>query len=296
MNLPPNYAGIDIGSNGIRLLIANVVGNENYTDVKEKLFVRMPLRLGEDVFATGRIGDRKISELTYAVTGFMNIMKAYHVVDYKACATSAMREAENGKEIAETIHRKSGIDIHIINGQQEADIIYSAGVASNICNSPQHIYVDVGGGSTEITVFYEHKKVDSQSFKLGTVRMLSQHENAGIFSDLKDWLNRITDIYRPKAIIGTGGNINKAQKLINKRIKEPLLYNELKKMYNKINDQSLEERIAKMRLKEDRADVIVPALQIFLTVMNITGIDNVFVPRVGLADGIVRKLYSEKFM
>lgn len=295
MNLSPNYAGIDIGSNAIRLLIANVIENENSTDIKKNLLIRIPIRLGEDVFTIGTIGEKKIKALTDALTGFKNIMNAYNVVDFKACATSAMREASNGLTVAETIKEKSGIDIRIIDGQTEAEIIFADGFAANISKKPNYMYVDVGGGSTEITIFCDNQKVDARSFKLGTVRILSQGINELEFSEMQEWIKGIIDTHKPTAIIGTGGNINKIQKLINKRSKEPLLYNELNKLYDKIKDQSIEERISKLKLSENRADVIVPALHIFLSIMKASNIDEVYVPKVGLADGIIRKIYNGSF-
>jgi exopolyphosphatase/guanosine-5'-triphosphate,3'-diphosphate pyrophosphatase len=293
MNLSPNYAGIDIGSNAIRLLIANAIESENFIDIKKNLLIRIPIRLGEDVFTTGKIGEQKAKALTEAITGFRYIMKAYNVIDFKACATSAMREAENGADIVALIKREAKIDIQIINGQTEAEIIFADGSAANISKESNYIYVDVGGGSTEITVFCENRKVDSRSFKLGTVRMLNQGVNEKEISEMQSWLRSITDTHKPAAIIGTGGNINKIQKLINKRSKEPLLYNELKKLYDKIKEQSIEDRIIKLKLSENRADVIVPALQIFLTIMKTGNIDEVYVPKVGLADGIVREIYNK---
>ncbi len=294
MNISPNYAGIDIGSNAIRLLIANVIEENNLVDVNKILLIRIPIRLGEDVFTKGEISEQKIESFSNAITGFKYIMKTYNVIDHKACATSAMREARNGKEVVDIIRQKSGIDINVIDGQAEASIIFSEGVAANISNSPNYMYVDVGGGSTEVTVFCDDELVDSRSFKLGTVRMLTQGTNNDECHQLKEWLKEITKAHKPTAIIGTGGNINKVQKLINKRSKEPLLYNEIKKLYEKIKAQSYEERIISLKLSESRADVIVPALEIFLTTMKYAGINEVYVPKVGLADGIVRQLHLEK--
>ncbi|MCL1932481.1 MAG: ethanolamine ammonia-lyase reactivating factor EutA [Candidatus Azobacteroides sp.] len=292
MNLSPNYAGIDIGSNAIRLLIANAVEENDYINITKKLFVRIPIRLGEDAFGSGgAIGQQKITNLVNALTGFRYLMKTYNVIDYKAYATSAMREASNGKEVASLINQEAGIDVRIIDGQTEAEVIYTAGAATDFNKKTNVMYVDVGGGSTEVTIFRDNKKTDSRSFKLGTVRMLQQKPDEQEIAELKNWVKSIANTYKPKAIIGTGGNINKIQKMINKRSKEPILFNEMRKLHEKIKDLSIEDRIIKLSLSESRADVIVPALQIFLAVMKITEIDEVYVPKVGLADGIVRELY-----
>lgn len=286
------FAGIDIGSNAIRLLIANVIETPHSLEIAKNILIRIPLRLGEDVFAVGKISNEKTISLINSLNGFKYIMKAYNVIDYKACATSAMREASNNKEVMQRILEETDIKINLIDGETEAAIIFS-GSTLNISNFSDYMYVDVGGGSTEITVFCNDTKVDARSFKLGTVRMLNQGENEATFSELTTWLKGITQEHKPIAIIGTGGNINKVQKLLNKKNIAPLSYSEIKHLHDKIQKLTIEERIKKMKMVESRADVIIPAMHIFLTIMETAQIDQVFVPKAGLADGIIRQLHQK---
>jgi len=293
MSTPTNYAGIDIGSNAIRLLIAHVVETKNSIEIKKNTLIRIPIRLGEDVFTRKIIGNEKKITLMNALIGFKHIMAAYSVIDYKACATSAMREAENRGDIVRIVQEQAGMAIDVIDGQEEADIIFSGSEIAAITNDNDYMYVDVGGGSTEITVFCNNKKVAARSFPLGTVRILNQGFDSERIEELSCWLKETTALHRPSAIVGTGGNINKVQKLLNKKAKEALTYSEIKHLYRKISGLSVEERIQTLKMDEDRADVIVPAMHLFLTVMDESNIVRVFVPKTGLADGIVRQLYMK---
>lgn len=275
----------------MRLLIANVIETENSIEINKNILIRIPIRLGEDVFTRKVISDEKMIALVNVLTGFKYIMRAYNVADYKACATSAMREAENKEDVVRIVHEQSGIDIQIIDGQEEAAIIFSGSEITDIAAGKDYMYVDVGGGSMEITVFCGNEKVTARSFPLGTVRILNQGIDNEQLSELSNWLKSVTEAHKPSAIIGTGGNINKVQKLLNKKPKEALTYSEIYHLYGKIKRMSIEERIQNMKMNESRADVIVPAMYLFLKVMEESNIVRVFVPKAGLADGIVRQLY-----
>lgn len=289
------FAAIDIGSNAIRLLINNIETSGSVSDFKKAAFLRVPIRLGEDVFTSKKISDEKKQRLIDAMQGFSHIMKAYDVTDYRACATSAMRDAENGKEITDIILRESGINIEIISGQEEADIIYVAGGLDNVMDKDRnYLYVDVGGGSTEVVVYSNHQKITSQSFQLGTVRLLVNAVEETEWKHFKAWLKKIYKLYAPLSIVASGGNINKVHKILGKRDKEYLNYTETKVLYDALKDLSYEERIQNFKLNTYRADVIIPALKIFLTVGKTCKINEIYVPKVGLADGIIHHLYSEK--
>lgn len=289
------FAAIDIGSNAIRLLINNIEKNGEEPDFKKVAFLRVPIRLGDDVFTKGSISEDKKHLLISALQGFSHIMKAYCVDDYRACATSAMRDASNGKEITDSILKESGIDIKIISGNDEADIICEAGGLVNIMDKKRnYLYVDVGGGSTEVVVYGNQQKITSHSFQLGTVRMLVEAVKEEEVKLFKSWLKTIYKKYEPVSIIATGGNINKIHKVLGKREKEPLTYSEIKKLYDNLRNLSYEERIQNFKLNTYRADVIIPALKIFLTVCKTCKVGEIYVPKVGLVDGIIHHLYYEK--
>jgi len=287
---------IDIGSNAIRLLINNIEGNGQTADFKKVAFLRVPIRLGEDVFTKEEISDEKREKLIEAMQGFSHIMKAYGVTDYRACATSAMRDAKNGRLITAAILKESGIDIEIITGQEESEIIYEAGGLNNVMDrNRNYLYVDVGGGSTEIVVYSNQEKMTSNSFQLGTVRMLVDAVKESETKRFKSWLKDIYQQHAPLSIIASGGNINKVHKMLGKREKEPLNYAEMKVLYDTLNDLSYEERIQNFKLNTYRADVIIPALKIFLTIAKVCRVNEIYVPKVGLVDGIIHHLYTEKY-
>jgi len=289
------FAAIDIGSNAIRLLINNIEKNGTEADFKKIAFLRVPIRLGEDVFTKGRISDDKKNQLIDTMRGFSHIMKAYCVDDYRACATSAMRDAKNGREIKDAILAESGIDIKIITGNDEADIICEAGGLDNVIDiNRNYLYVDVGGGSTEVVVYGNQQKITSHSFQMGTVRMLVDAVDNEEIKLFKSWLKTVYMKYEPISIIASGGNINKIHKVLGKREKEPLAYSEIKKLYDALKNLSYEERIQNFKLNPYRADVIIPALKIFLTVCKTCKVNEVYVPKVGLVDGIIHHLYLEK--
>lgn len=285
-----NFAAIDIGSNAIRLLISTVSISSKDTEPEKLLFIRVPIRLGEDVFSSGIISPEKKERLIESMRGFKSMIKVFNVESYMACATSAMREANNGIQICDEILRDNNLKINIISGDKEAEMIFNSGMREALGIDKNYLYVDVGGGSTEITIYSDHKVVDSRSFRIGTVRILQEAVDKDIMSNMKKWLKYISLKYNPTAIIGSGGNINKTMKLLNKKDKEAINYQELKVLHDYIKSLSYDERIDKMKLNPDRADVIVPAQKIFLTIMKACNIDEVYAPKMGLVDGIIKKL------
>lgn len=288
------FASIDIGSNAIRLLLCNVIEDSNDTYFKKNELIRMPIRLGEDAFLEGKISEEKIVKLVDTMIGFKYLIKVFDAVDYRACATSAMREAKNGKEIIERIKKEAGIDVEIIDGKTEAQIIYANHIAEHLEESESYLYIDVGGGSTELTLFSKNKIVFSQSFNVGTIRFLHETVSQEYWNSFKEKIKEISKDYRPLTAIGSGGNINKLFKMLRKKDNKAVYYDKLKELYEYINNYSVEERITQLGLNPDRADVIVPAAKIFLAIMKNAGIEKIIVPQIGLSDGIVHLLY-EKF-
>lgn len=287
-------AAIDIGSNAIRLLI-NYVEANGAVKFKKAAFIRVPIRLGEDVFTIGAIGDEKREKLSEAMISFAHLMTTFNVHKYRACATSAMREAVNGAEVVDYIRRRSGINIEIISGKEEAETIFEAGDIVGLMGSNRsYLYVDVGGGSTEITIYSDCQRVESESFPLGTVRMISDAIDKEEWKNFKRWLEEIAASYNPVSIIGSGGNINKIHKLLCKKEKESLRYVEIKLLYEQLLEMSYDERIKKLGLQTYRADVIMPAMKLFLTVAKTCKINEFIVPKIGLSDGIIHKLFSQK--
>lgn len=289
------YAAIDIGSNAIRLLIDYAeTYSDNRTEFKQTAFVRVPIRLGDDVFLRGSVADEKIEALCDAMQGFASLFRAFAVRDYRACATSAMREALNGDEIIERIALRSGIKVEIIDGVQEAETIFDAGgLISVIDRDKNYLYVDVGGGSTEVIVYAGGQRREAQSFALGTVRIITGAVKPQECRRFEEWLDKTARKWHPAGIIASGGNINKAHKLLDKRARECISDKELKKLHKKLDSLSLEERMERYSINSSRAEVIVPALSIFSTVAERCRIDSIFVPRLGLSDGIIRRLYAQ---
>lgn len=286
-------AAIDIGSNAVRLLVANVEQYANETVFKKVTWVRVPLRLGADVFAIEKtITPEREAHLTEIMQGFSHLMRAYGIKKYRACATSAMREALNGAQVVDNVRAKSGVNIEIIDGQNEAEIISQSGLLDSISDKGCCLLVDVGGGSTELTIFDKGNNVASRSFPIGTVRMLAETVNDDTPKDIKKWLKFQCMQHSPTTIIGSGGNISKVHKLLNKKEKESMNYAEMKVLFDYIESFSMEERIHTLRLNPHRADVIVPAIKIFLMVMKNTKINEVVVPKMGVVDGIIRTLYQ----
>lgn len=290
------FAAIDIGSNALRLLFMEVFefgGAEGALFKKDALY-RVPLRLGEDVFIKEKISDEKASRLLDVMIAFHHLIKAYKPVDYMACATSAMREATNREILLRRISEKSNIDIEIINGKREADIIYSNHIAEKLDPKGNYIYIDVGGGSTEITLISKSKIIDSESFNLGTVRILNNKHDKDEWKRMKKWLHKKTSSYPSLMSIGSGGNINKIFTLSGEKTGVPLTYKRIEKIYKELNFYSYEERIKKFGLKSDRADVIIPASEIYLSAMKWSKVKKMYVPEIGLADGIIHLLYEKQ--
>ena len=290
------FAAIDIGSNGVRLLISNIISfKKRETQFNKSALVRVPIRLGEDVFTTGKISKLNRDRMCDAMTAFRLLMKVYGVEKFKACATSAMREADNKEEIIQYIFDKSEIKIDIIDGKTEAEIISSTDLHYLIKNDKSYLYVDVGGGSTEFTFFSKGKIMDSKSFRLGTVRLLDKKVNDQIWLDVERWITERSNYFSELSMIGSGGNINKIFKLSGKAPGKTLSYVYLNSYYNFLNQMTYDQRISELDLNPDRADVIIPATKIYLFAMKWSNADKIYVPKIGLADGIIKSLYQGKF-
>lgn len=289
------YGAVDIGSNAIRLLISTVIEQKGKVAIfKKTSLVRVPIRLGAEVFLEGKISENSEDRMIDAMTAFRLLMKTHGVKHYRACATSAMREASNGHKIAKTIENRSGLTINIIDGNDEAEIIASTDLKNLIDDNKAFLYVDVGGGSTELTVFANGKSVTSKSFKLGTIRMLEGLVDKTIWDEMEEWIKSNTKDYKKIALIGSGGNINTIFKNSGKKLGKPLSYFYLSSYFEQLKTLTYEERITEMNMNPDRADVVVPATRIYLSAMKWSKAKNIFVPKIGLSDGIVRSLYNEK--
>lgn len=290
------FAAIDIGSNAVRMLFCDVYPYQNDYVIKKTSLVRLPIRLGEDVFIHKVISDTNIRKLAETATAFKNLIQVYDAVDFRVCATSAMREAENGQEVIKVIKQHAGIQVDIIDGETEAELLYQTHVAEKIDKDGTFLYMDVGGGSSEFTLFCKSEKVKSQSFRIGTIRLKNDLVQDETWNEMKNWLKKIKEQYHPTMIIATGGNINKLYKLCGLKDYKPFEYEELKQMNKFIEKYSQEERVEKLGLKPDRADVITHAAKIYLTAMKSAGVKDLFVPKVGLADGIIYELYQKHIL
>jgi len=288
------YAAIDIGSNAVRLLISNIVEEKGSdTRFKKSSLVRVPVRLGADVFINEEISENNVHRMLQTMQAFKLLMETHGVVKYKACATSAMREANNGKEVAKLIKKKTGIQIDIIEGEEEAAIIAATDLQSYIDVNKNYLYVDVGGGSTEFSVIVKGEKIASKSFKIGTVRLLNDMVKKDAWIELEQWIKQQTTSYDKIEVIGSGGNINKIFKVSGKAMGKPLSYFYLTSYYNMLQTYSYEERISILDLNQDRADVIIPATRIYLSAMKGSGAKDIYVPKIGLADGIIKSMYND---
>ncbi|MEH6306358.1 exopolyphosphatase [Olivibacter sp. CPCC 100613] len=286
------YGAIDIGSNAIRLLIADIIENGGVISFKKNTLIRVPLRLGDDAFIDKRISKRKSEDLIKTMSAFKSLMDVYKVSEYMACATSAMREAVNGVELVSEI-KKVGIKLEIIDGVKEANIIYNSHIEQQLERKKSYLYIDVGGGSTELSVFSNGFLVASRSFNIGTIRILDNQDSEETWAEMKEWIKEHTKNNKGIIGIGTGGNINKLYRLADEKGTKPLSFNKLKSLYEYLNSFSLKERISVLGLNNDRADVIIPACEIFLNVMKWGSVKNIVVPRVGLVDGIIQTLIDD---
>lgn len=286
------YAAIDIGSNAMRLLVCNIVEQEGKeTQFNKSSLVRVPIRLGQDAFTVGEITEENIERMIDAMKAYKLLMKVHRVEKYMACATSAMREAYNGHEVADLIEKESGIKIEIIDGKKEAAIIASTDLHHLVKTDQTYLYVDVGGGSTEFSLFDSGKIVASKSFKNGTVRLLNNMVNDVVWHEIEKWIKAVTEPYETITLIGSGGNINKLFKMSGKQQEKPLSYFYVNSQYQFLNSLSYEQRIAELGLNPDRADVIIYATRIYLNAMKWSGARNIYVPKIGLSDGIVKAMY-----
>mgnify|MGYP006103497269 FL=1 len=287
------YAAIDIGSNAVRLLITNVIEEKGKEPkFKKSSLVRVPIRLGQDSFTTGIISDENIVKMKDTMNAFRLLMKSNNVVKYMACATSALREAENGEELVNLIKNSSNIDIEIIDGKKEAAIIASTDLKTFIDNNSNYLYVDVGGGSTELTIFSNGRIIKSKSFKVGTVRLINKSFDELInWDDIKNWIKKNTKGLDKVTMIGSGGNINKIHRISGKTTDKPLSYIYLNAQYHFFNAMSYSDRVTEIGLNPDRADVIIPALKIYLNAMKWARAKKMYVPKIGLSDGMVKTLY-----
>ena len=291
------YGAIDIGSNAIRLLIANVIVKEGREpQFKKSSLVRVPIRLGADSFVKGIITEENIKRMLDAMEAFKLLMRVHNVERYKACATSAMREAKNGVEVVDKIFEETGVKIDIIGGKEEAAIISSTDLSELISGDNSYLYVDVGGGSTEFTIFSGGKITISKSFKMGTVRLLNNKKavNKEIFANVEKWIKKNTKDLKNLSLIGSGGNINKLFKMSGRTEGKPISYIYLNAQYLFLKQMSYQERISELSLNPDRADVIIPATKIYLSAMKWSGARKIFVPKIGLSDGIIKSLFYNK--
>ena len=289
------YGAIDIGSNAVRLLISTVIEREGMDTIfKKTSLVRVPVRLGEDVFAHQKISEANAMRLRDTMQAFKLLMDAHKVTKSRACATSAMREAQNGAEIAQMIKKKTGVKIHIIDGNDEAAIIASTDIRNLIVADKTFLYVDVGGGSTEFTIFSNGKTIVSKSFKLGTVRIINDMVSDTIWDEVEQWIRTHTKNFTNISVIGSGGNINSIFKQSGKKQGKPLSYMYMHSYYEFVKSYSYEERVVELDMNPDRADVIIPATRIYLSAMKWSRSRNIYVPKIGLSDGIVKSLYYEE--
>lgn len=287
-------AAIDIGSNAARLLISDVIpGPQDKPEFLKIALVRVPLRLGFDVFDKGEISAAKSEKVIKTIKSYKLLLDVYEVKHLKACATSAMRDAVNAPEIIKKVKAETGIDIHVISGQEEASFIYENHTADDMKKDESYLYIDVGGGSTELTFFSDGKMIFKESFNIGTIRLLKNQVQESLWDEMKEFLRSKTKGYHHVTAIGSGGNINKIFSLSKRKEGKPLSLELLRDYYKEFSTLSLPQRMSLYRLREDRADVIIPALLIYINVMRWTDADEIYVPKIGLADGLIHNLYDE---
>jgi len=287
-------AAIDIGSNAARLLISDVIpGMQAAPEFLKIALVRVPLRLGFDVFDKGEISSTKAINVVKTIQSYKLLLDVYGVKHLKACATSAMRDASNGKEIIKNVKAETGIEIKIISGQEEASFIYENHFAEGLTREESYLYIDVGGGSTELTFFSDGKLVFKESFNIGTIRLLKNQVSEAAWDEMKEFIKTRTKGFHHVSAIGTGGNINKVFSISKRKEGKPLSLELLRDYYKEFSTLSLEQRMSLYKFREDRADVIVPALLIYINVMRWADAQEIFVPKIGLADGLIHSLYEE---
>jgi exopolyphosphatase/guanosine-5'-triphosphate,3'-diphosphate pyrophosphatase len=287
-------AAIDIGSNAARLLITDVIsGLQDIPEFIKVVLVRVPLRLGFDVFDKGEITPARVDKIIKTIKAYKLLLDVYEVKHIRACATSAMRDAVNGAEIIKKVKAETGISIEIITGQEEASLIYENHVAENMTSEESYLYIDVGGGSTELTFFSDGKLLFKESFNIGTIRLLKNQVDEATWDQMKEFVRTKTKGHHHVTAIGSGGNINKIFSISKRKEGKPLSLDLLRDYYKEFSNLSLQQRISLYKLREDRADVIVPALLIYINVMRWAETEEILVPKIGLADGLVHRLYEE---
>jgi exopolyphosphatase/guanosine-5'-triphosphate,3'-diphosphate pyrophosphatase len=288
------YAAIDIGSNAVRVLISNVISDKNLPPkFMKSSMIRVPIRLGEDSFTVGEISNKNKKRMVKAMKSFKHIMKINNVKSYMACATSALREANNADEVVQEVKRKTGIDIQIIDGKKEAEIISTTNIFKSINKNRTFLFIDVGGGSTEFSILFKGERIISKSFKVGTVRMINNMVSEKIWDEIAQWIKSNTKQYSKLALLGSGGNINKLFKIAGIKEGRPLSFIKLNTLYKALSELSYEERILQWELNPDRSDVIIPATQIYLKALSWSGASEIYVPKIGLSDGMIKVLYAE---
>ena len=286
------FAAVDIGSNAMRLLFCRAYDVNGKPHFSKEELIRLPIRLGEDVFLNGKISEKKAEKLITAMRGFRELIKVYEVDGYRAVATSAMRDASNSNEIIERIKKEADLNVEIIDGKLEAQLVFSNHIEQLLNPKHAYLYIDVGGGSTELTLYSNHKVIAAKSFNIGTVRLLLDKVDKDEWENMKEWIKKTTLGIKPLHAIGSGGNINKIFKM-SKKDNKNLSYSKLKGIYDMLNSYTYQERMDVLGLKPDRADVIVHAARIFITIMKTADIEDIFVPQIGLSDGIIHDLYDK---
>ncbi len=289
-------AGIDIGSNSVRLLVSNVIESGETILFKKSSLTRLPIRLGPDAFGEGRISENNLKRLIAGMSAYRKIMEVHGVEKYRACATSALRESKNGIQVVERIYRESGVNIELISGKEEARMIFSSDMIGDVAEAHEtFLYIDVGGGSTELTLFYKGEIRNSRSFKIGTIRLLKDLVKKKRWEEMKEWIQEKTEDFDEVLMVGSGGNINRTFKLVQKRKGETMTLKGLKSIREQILNFDDDQRMIEFDLNPDRTDVLPHALRIYINAMKWAGAEEMIVPKKGLADGIVRFLYREHF-
>ena len=288
------YGAIDIGTNAARLLVGEVTKEGEHSFVKKISYTRIPLRLGEEVFEDGKISKKKSEQFVKTIQAFKLISEIFEVKELRAVATSAMREAVNASKIIEKIKEESGVEIEVISGNEEAELIFGTFFLLDIDKSLPFLVIDVGGGSTEISVFESGERVASKSFEIGTIRLLKEKVSPEIWSDIHTWIAQHVDLTSPHEIYGTGGNINKVHKLLGVGHLEGMLYSDMKALRDELEKLSVDQRVDLFQLKPDRADVIVPALDIYLYILQELNCKEILVPKIGLSDGMIYNMHQRR--
>jgi exopolyphosphatase/guanosine-5'-triphosphate,3'-diphosphate pyrophosphatase len=288
------YAAIDIGTNAARLLIGEVTLESGHSYVKKISYTRVPLRLGIEVFTEGFISDQKTEQFIKTIKAYKLIAEVYDVQNIRACATSAMREAENGLAVKKKIKEETGVNVEIIHGEEEANIIFSTFFLLAFDKASPFLVIDVGGGSTEVSVFEEGKRIAGKSFNIGTIRILKERFSPEIWSEINEWIEETIDVNMPHKVFATGGNINKIHKLLNKRFMQPIKRSEFDRFHKRLKKMSYEQRIDAYQLKPDRADVIVPACDIYSFIIEKLDCKEIFVPKIGLSDGMIYTMHKNE--